>query len=201
MAYMDGALKMTTNMGAAGKALGRWFSGEDLFLNHYEGTGPAQLLVLSMPYPGDIVKLDLAPGESWKTSRGALIAATPDTVDVSGSFNARGLLDFGQGEGAVLTKVTAPPNAAATLWLASYGHIQRHVVPTGRSLLVDNESFLACPLDVGYTVDKVGGFKSLIFGGEGLVMRFQGPCILYTQSKGLQGLASALSQFLPAWGK
>ena len=200
MAYMDGAIKMETKMGGLGKALGRVFSGEDLFLNHFTGTAAAdgqarQTVAFSVPYPGDIDALTLRNGEAWKLSRGAFLVSTPN-VDVSGKLNIRGIIPFGSEEGLVLTKVTATSDNAK-VWIASYGHITRHEIGASESLLVDNENFLACPVDSSYELSKVGGIKSLIFGGEGLAMRFRGPCTVYTQSKGMRSLANALLPYLP----
>lgn len=197
MAYMDGDIEMETNMGGLGKALGRMFSGEDLFLNHFHGKGKDQQIVFSSPLPSDIIKLDVPEGRSWKLSRGSFLVGT-ENLEISGKLNIRGLVPFGQDEGLVLTKVTAKKDqGTACAWICSYGHITLHDVPSGKTLMVDNENFLACDVDTEYQLSKVGGVKSLIFGGEGLVMKFKGPCSVYTQSKGIQGLAGALIPYIP----
>lgn len=198
MAYMDGAVDVKTNAGGIGKAIGRFMGGESLFLNTYTGTGGArsQRVVLSVPMPGDVIELKLSPGESLKASRGVFMAATPaSAVEVSGRLNAKGILSAGQQEGPVLTKITASTLSAARVWLASYGHIERHDVPQGEALLVDNENFVACHVDVNYEISKVGGIKSVILGGEGFAMKFSGPCTVYTQSKGLRSFAMLINQY------
>ena len=195
MAYMDGALKMETNMGGVGKAIGRMFSGENLFLNHYIGTGKNQRIVFAAPYPSEIVKIDIEQGKSMKLSRGSFLVGTAN-MEISGKMNWRALLPVGQDEGLVLTKVTAK-DGPGSAWIASYGQIETHNVPAGSTLLVDNENFLACDVDTSYELTKAGGFKSLVFGGEGFVMKFKGPCKLWTQSKGVGGLAMALAPYIP----
>ena len=196
MAYMDGSLKVETKMGGLGKAIGRALSGENMFLNNYTGTSSTrtQRIVLSVPYPGDIMSVRLNEGEVWKLSKGAFLAAT-DGVEVSGKLNLKGMLKLGSDDGVFLSKVTAKQDA--TVWVASYGHIEKHELPdSSYSMLVDNENFLTSPEGVSYSISKVGGFKSLIFGGEGLAMRFTGPAVLYTQTKGIQGLANALAPYI-----
>ncbi|PNH01596.1 hypothetical protein TSOC_012502, partial [Tetrabaena socialis] len=198
MAYMDALLAIQTDLGGVGKALGRWFGGEDLFLNKYTGTGATQQrIVLSMPFPGDIIDVKLSAGKGLKVSRNAFLAASPASVDITGKMNWRALIPVGQDEGLVLTKVSAPPESDAVVWLASYGHIEKHTLKTKEErMLVDNENFLACDVDVGYTIASVGGLKSLVFGGESFAMEFVGPCELYTQTKGLKSFAATLQSFM-----
>jgi uncharacterized protein (TIGR00266 family) len=196
MVYMDGDMQLKTEMGALKKALGRMFSGETAFLSYYSGTNPnkAQCITLGVPVPGDVMYIPLAAGEKWKLSRGSFLAGT-NTVTVSGKLNLKGAVGVGQQEGMVLSLVTAEKGAGG-VWVAAYGHIERHDLKEGESLLVDNENFLACPSNVDYNIAGVGGVKSMVFGGEGLAMKFQGPCTLYTQSKGIIALASFLRPYI-----
>ena len=47
--------------------------------------------------------------------------------------------------------------------------------------------------EISYSMKRIGGFKSIITGGEGVVMKFTGPCEIYTQSKDIYGLLQTLS--------
>jgi len=51
--------------------------------------------------------------------------------------------------------------------------------------------------DIQFKVSKVGGKKSFILRGEGLVIRYTGPGIVYTQNKDIRMLASSLLPYLP----
>jgi uncharacterized protein (TIGR00266 family) len=197
MIFVDGAIQLKTEMGALKKAFGRMLSGETAFLSYYTGTDPAglQRVSLGIPLPGDITCIPLEADRSWKVSQGCFVAGTSNVI-VSGRLNLKGIISIGQQEGAVLQTVKAE-GSPGSVWLASYGHIERHDLKAGQSLLVDNEHFLACPKEVDYTITKVGNVKSLLFGGEGFAMKFTGPCTLYTQSKGVIALANSIYPYLP----
>ena len=51
-----------------------------------------------------------------------------------------------------------------------------------------------------YSIGKVGGIRSLIAGGEGLVMKFRGNGHVWVQSRNLASLADKLLPFLPKTG-
>lgn len=197
MILMDGDMKLETEMGGVKKAFGRIFSGESAFLNYYSGTNASkeQRLTLGMPYPGDVMYIPLNAGEKWKLSQGSFLASTSN-VSVSGKLNPRGALAVGQQEGAVLSTVEAK-EAPGGVWVGAYGQIERFDLAASESILVDNEHFLACSSTVNYTISKVGGYKSVVFGGEGLAMKFVGPCTVYTQSKGLIEFVDAIAKYIP----
>jgi uncharacterized protein (AIM24 family) len=45
----------------------------------------------------------------------------------------------------------------------------------GEEIRVDTGNLVAFQSGIGYSVEKVGGIKSTILGGEGLVLRLKGP--------------------------
>ena len=51
--------------------------------------------------------------------------------------------------------------------------------------------------DVEYSIGKVGGLRSLIGGGEGLVMKFRGSGQVWIQTRNLASLAEKIVSFLP----
>jgi len=51
--------------------------------------------------------------------------------------------------------------------------------------------------NVQYEIGKVGGMKSLMFGGEGLVMHFSGQGSIWIQTRNMGALASSLIPFFP----
>lgn len=195
MVYADGALKFESNMGGLKKAFGRMFSGESAFMSYITGTGSAsgsgQQLVLGTAVPGDILCINLAANEQWKLSQGAFLAGTKN-IDLSGKLGFRGIF---QGEGLVLSTATAK-DGPGTLWICGYGLIERQVVPAGQTLLVDNEHFMASDVALRYELTTVGDTKSLFFGGEGIAMKFTGPCTVYTQSHGLSAFAKDIAPYI-----
>jgi len=56
-------------------------------------------------------------------------------------------------------------------------------VPKGKTLYVDNGLFFAAHEKTNIRMQLLGGLScTSCCGGEGLVMAFTGPCVVYTQS-------------------
>lgn len=179
----------------------RAVAGESAFLVRYRGlpgTPPqARRLTLASALPGDVLPIDMRPGTTYKLSRGAFLAAST-CVALSGRLNWRGALVVGQEEGAFLPLATCRGPGPGTLFVAGYGAHVKHELAAGETLVVDNGLFLACPGEVTYEVVRLGrSLASAVLGGEGLGMRFKGPCTVYTQSRNLNDLAAQLATRLP----
>lgn len=214
MSYMrEGVAKgrLDTSTGLSGM-FNRAFAGEGIFQNVFErradlahATREAGLVAFASPFPGDILRLDLSPNETAVLSRGAYLASTPGVV-LNARLNWRGIFVFGQQEGLVLPDLKLADGVlSGSAWMGAYGSFARHTLGAGQSMLVDNGMFLACirPAEADasrplYTVESLGRSTwSTMFGGEGLGMRFHGPCVLYTQSRNFNDLVAAVSQRLP----
>ena len=194
MAYMDGTVQVHSvysNGGIKG-LLGRLASGESLGLKQFEGPGR---VVFSVDYPGDVVEIPLVDGQGYKMNPGAFLACTGN-VEISGRLNLIGALGVGTEDGLVLSTATAK-GGSGRVFMACYGHIEKHVLKPGQSLIIDHENFLACPSEVEYTITNIGNKMKLLFSSEGLAIKIDGPCTAYTQTKGLRGLAKALYPYLP----
>jgi uncharacterized protein (AIM24 family) len=63
------------------------------------------------------------------------------------------------------------------LWLRTPGGYEKVVVEEGKTLRLDNKS------EYRYELVKMGGIKSALFSGEGIVMQFTGPCEIYVHSR------------------
>ena len=70
-------------------------------------------------------------------------------------------------------------------------------IQQGQSITVDTGHVVAFTNGVQYNIGKVGGLKSLAFGGEGLVMHFSGEGTVWIQTRNLGSLASNLIPFWP----
>jgi uncharacterized protein (TIGR00266 family) len=191
MAFMDGTVEMKTSAkGGVFKGLKRMFSGESFFVNTFTGPGK---ITFAPGIPGDIVPLSVSPSTGgWILSKDAFLAGTPD-LDISSKSG--GFKSLFGGEGLFLTHVSAK-EVEGLFFAAGYGAIQKHEIPDGQSFVVDTGLFLATSERTEFKTSKVGGMKSFLFGGEGLVMRFFGPAIVLTQSRSLQDLAALIAQFI-----
>jgi uncharacterized protein (TIGR00266 family) len=207
LAYMrEGVGRGTLTLGGGlFTPLKRAAAGQSLLQVAYEGLPEGQgrrLVTFASQVPGDVLQLDLTPGQKAVVSRESYMAGAP-SVSVGGKFNWRGVVSFGQDEGLVLPELKCE-GAAGTAWLGAYGAFQRHDLEAGESLLVDNGLFLACVADGPqasqplYTVVRLGQtLASSLLGGEGLGMKFAGPATVYTQSHNIHDLASVIAKRLP----
>jgi uncharacterized protein (TIGR00266 family) len=195
MIYMSGGVTMSTkSSGGLMKGLKRTFSGESMFQNYFEldqgiSTG---YVTFSPGVPGSIVHLHLSQGEDWTLSQGAYIAGTP-SVEVS--TKRGGLKQMFGGEGFFLTDVKT--QAEGDVWIGGYGFIERHELSPGEELVVDNGVMMAYQSHMETVFSKIGGKKSFLLGGEGVVIRYKGPGIVYTQNREIGALAGLLSPYFP----
>jgi uncharacterized protein (AIM24 family) len=86
-------------------------------------------------------------------------------------------------EGPFLTKVTCENNAPGIFYAGGFGAIKRHDLHAGQVLFVDNGMFFAAEQKTKIEIGMVGGVKATCCSGEGLVMKFYGPCTIFTQSR------------------
>ncbi len=195
MVYMSGHVQMSTkSSGGIMKGLKRTFSGESMFQNYVElpDGAPEGFVVFSPGVPGSIVHLHLTQGEQWTLSRDAYICGTPS---VQVSTRKGGFKQMFGGEGFFLTDIKT--EAEGDVWIGGYGFIERHEVKPGEELIVDNGVMMAFQSNMEYSFSKVGGKKSFLLGGEGVVIRYKGPGVVYTQNREIGLLAELLRPFFP----
>ena len=75
MSWMSPNMKMETNAGGFGKALGRMFSGESIFLNRYSAQGGPGEIAFATSFPGSIKAYDIAPGREIVAQKSSFLAS------------------------------------------------------------------------------------------------------------------------------
>ena len=113
------------------------------------------------------------------------------TVDVDTKWG--GAKTFFSGEGLFLLRCSG----SGDMLVASYGAIFEMDLPAGESYTVDTGHIVAFDEGIGYQVNKVGGWKSTILSGEGLVTTFTGPGKLWQQTRSPADLVGWLTEKLP----
>jgi len=195
MVYMDGHVNMETkSAGGVMRGLKRKFSGESMFQNFFSlaDGAPPGTIAFAHGAPGDIVHLHLEKGEEWTLSRDAYICGTPSVAVTSKLGGFKSVLG---GEGLVLTKIMA--EAEGDVWIGGYGFVERHELAEGQEFVCDNGVMMAFQTYMQHRVSKVGGKKSFVLGGEGIVIRYTGPGVVYTQNREIGLLASLIVPYLP----
>jgi uncharacterized protein (TIGR00266 family) len=181
MASRSASISMSTRWsgGVFRAILKRIFGSESLFVNEFTAESPGQL-VLTQPYPGDIVCLELT-GNTMFLQPGAFIACEPG---VSMGLGWAGIRSFIAREGAFRLKVTGH----GRVWFGAYGAIFTKEVLG--EYVVDSGHLVAYEPTVGIRVALAGGIFSSFFSGEGLVTRVHGQGKVYLQSRSFGGLVA-----------
>ena len=190
-------VEMATGMSGSGGLLGglrRAAGGESFFVNTFTGGPSGGFVALVPPAPGDISQMRLLPGQDILLQGSSYLASTPG-LDVDASF--QGIRGLFSGEGMFFLRVSAD-RESGEVFFNSYGAIREIEVAPGTELVVDTGHLVAFTPGVDYRVGKVGGIRSLLGGGEGLVMRLNGQGTVWVQTRSLESLADRLRPHLPS---
>jgi uncharacterized protein (TIGR00266 family) len=192
MTGMSGGIEIETK--AQGGLLGGLkrsvLGGESFFLNTFTASaGPGEVIV-APALPGDIIHLPVDGSKAIMVQSGSWLAGEP-SVAIDTKWG--GAKTFFSGEGLFLLRCSG----AGDMLVASYGAIFERDLAPGESYKVDTGHIVAFEEGIGYEVNKVGGWKSTILSGEGLVATFTGPGKLWQQSRSPADLIGWLTVKLP----
>jgi uncharacterized protein (TIGR00266 family) len=159
--------------------------GQSLFVNDFMATsGPGQLGLVAAPV-GDIQKLEVRPGKGFIIQKSGYLASTQQVeLDIRWEGFTRGV--FGQGIFMIKTY------GDGDLFINTFGAIDKHDLAPGEELIVDNFHLVAFSDSCNYNVERIGGWKETILGGEGFITRIRGPGEVYIQTKNLREFADWL---------
>jgi uncharacterized protein (AIM24 family) len=111
-------------------------------------------------------------------------------IDINVAFTKKlGAGLFG-GEGFILQKLTGN----GLVFVHAGGTIIKKELAAGETLRVDTGCLVAFSPTVDYDITMVGGFKNMLFGGEGIFLAsLTGPGLVYLQSLPLSRLADRIT--------
>ena len=189
MATMDTHLVMKTKLKGG---LGRFLTGENLFLNEFTAERAAGEIGLAPGTPGDLIHQYL-DGQTIFLQNSAFVAAT---MDVTLETKWQGMLKgFFSGESFFLIRCSGKGD----LWFNSYGAIIE--IDVENDYVVDTSNIVAFTEGLEYNITRVGGYKSLFFSGEGFVCRFTGKGKVWIQTRSAQAFTSWAHFFRPVSSK
>ena len=168
-------------LGALKKSI---LGGESFFINTFKASKGAGKIFLAPSFPGDIHVLELN-NETIYAQSGSYIASSPD-IEIDTKWG--GAKTFFSKEGIFLLKI----NGKGKVFLSSYGAIHEIQLKSGEKHIVDTGHIVAFTEGVEYKVKKIGGLKSTLFSGEGLVCELTGPGKIWIQSRSMDTLLSWL---------
>jgi uncharacterized protein (TIGR00266 family) len=197
MSWMTQAVEMETNSGGGlGRMVKRALSGESLFVvDYYVDRGVGEV-AFSAEFPGNIIDLDLAGGQSVIVQKDSFLCAEK-SVELDLHFRKRlGAGLFG-GEGFMLQRLTGPGKAFVNF----DGEILVKDLKPGELLRVDTGHVAMFEPTVDFDVEVVRGFKNILLGGEGLFLAtLRGPGKAYLQTMPMNKLAQKVAQYMPQVG-
>ena len=193
MSWMSPNMKMeTTSGGGLGKALGRMFAGDSLFLNRYTAQGGPGLIAFASSFPGSIRAFEIRPGQELVLQKRGFLAAEAG-VELSVFFQKKlGAGLFG-GEGFIMQKLSG----SGTVFAEFDGHVVEYELGAGQAIVVDTGYLAAMDTTCSVEVRTVPGLKNAVFGGEGLFNTVvTGPGRVFLQTMPVSAVASAIQPYI-----
>ncbi|MGQ9814124.1 MAG: TIGR00266 family protein [Candidatus Roseilinea sp.] len=193
LSWMQDGIRMDTNMrGGVGGILGRVFTGESLFVAHFTAERDNAMIAFSSEFPGKIIPVNLAQGQSIVAQRDSFLVAEK-SVNMTVQFQRRFGAFFG-GEGLLMQRFDGP----GTMFAALDGEVVEYTLAAGERLKVDTGHVAMFEPTVNFSVEMVKGFKNILFGGEGLLFAtLTGPGRVWLQTMPISKLAGAIMHYLP----
>jgi uncharacterized protein (TIGR00266 family) len=163
--------------------------GESFFMNTYRAPANGGQMSLAPALPGDMAVLEVRD-EPLMVQSGSYVASS-EGVNIDTKWS--GAQTFFAREGLIMLKCTG----SGTLVLSSYGAIHEMELAQGQSHTVDTGHLVAFTEGMGFKVRTVGGMKSTLFSGEGLVVDLTGPGKVLMQTRSDDAFLSWLIPRLP----
>lgn len=190
VAMSQGVTLETKATGGFLKSLSRsLLGGESFFQNTYRAPGGGGTIYVAPPLPGDLFTMDLR-NESLLIQSGAYVASE---MGVQVDTKWGGAKTFFASEGLILLRASG----SGKVLLSSYGAIHEVELGAGEMLTVDTGHLVAFNERVGFKVRAIGGLKSTLFSGEGLVVDLSGPGKVLLQTRSQSSFLAWLIPQLP----
>jgi uncharacterized protein (TIGR00266 family) len=186
----QGVTLETKATGGLLKSLARsMFGGESFFQNTYQAPQDGGQVTVAPALPGDLFVLELG-NETVMVQSGSYVASDM-AIEVDTKWG--GAKTFFASEGLILLRASG----SGKLLLSSYGAIHEMELGPGESHTVDTGHLVAFSEGMGFRVRRIGGVKSTLFSGEGLVVDLTGPGRMLMQTRSADAFLAWLIPRLP----
>lgn len=195
MAWMTEGIVMDTNLkGGLMKGLGRKFSGESLFMATYRAERDNAVVAFASTVAGEVLPINITQSSGLICQKGAFLCAEPG-VELSVAFTKKFSAGLFGGEGFILQDI----HGTGTVFLEIDGDKVEKLLAPGEVLKVDTGNVVAFEKTVSYEIETVGGFKNILFGGEGLFLtRLRGPGRVILQTQNFNEFAGRIIGLMPS---
>jgi len=159
--------------------------GESFFMNEFAASEQGGTVTLAPALPGDVLVLELESDRPLLVQSGSYLGSA---IEIEIDTKWGGAKTFFASEGLFLLRCSGQ----GTLILSSYGAIHEVDLEDGERYTVDTGHLVAFDEGIGFKVRAVGGLKSTLFSGEGLVVDLTGPGRIYLQTRSADAFLSWL---------
>mgnify|MGYP001552910743 FL=1 len=208
MNYMEDGISFEAKMGDGSDAnegiFGKIFSagkraitGESLFMTHFTNqVGGKKRVAFAAPYPGCIEALNMADlGGEVICQKDSFLAAALGTK-VSITFTQKFGAGFFGGEGFILQKLEGDGVA----FIHVCGTLVKKEL-NNETIRLDTGCLAAFTPGLDYSIERAGGLKSMVFGGEGLFLAtLRGTGTVWIQSLPFSRLSDRIIKSAPVAG-
>jgi len=191
MVSMSAGIAIETRMqGGLLKSLARSvLGGESFFVNIYKAPAQGGEISVAPALPGDLSVLELK-NETLMVQSGSFVAAATGVELDTGWGGAK---TFFASEGLIMLKATG----SGPLIVSSYGAIHDITLGAGEKYTVDTGHLVAFTQGIGFNVRRIGGLKSTLLSGEGLVVDLTGPGRVLMQTRSTDAFLAWLLPRIP----
>ena len=208
MNYMEEGIEFKAKLGDGSEAdsgiLGKLFKAgkrvlaqESLFLTHFTNKNTQKRHVaFAAPYPGKIIPVDMSKvnGDLLCQKDAFLCAAYGTRIDIA--FTKRFGTGLFGGEGFILERI----NGDGMVFIHAGGTVIKKELKN-ETLRVDTGCIVAFEESINYSIELIGGLKSMIFAEEGLFLAtLRGTGTVYLQSLPFSRLADRIINNAPEIG-
>ena len=171
------------------KSLGRAaLGGESFFQNFFMAPAQGGEITLAPALPGDMMLIELR-NQTLMIQSGSYLASE-NGVELTAKVSGKAFMST---EGISMLEASG----TGKLLVSSYGAIFERQIGSGEKYIVDTSHLVAFDAGMGVTPKPVGGFKSTLFSGEGLVVELTGPGMIYMQTRSPQALINWIIPQVP----
>lgn len=181
MVSMSSSINIETKAeGGFLKSLGRAvLGGESFFQNFFVASARGGEVTLAPELPGDMMLIELR-NQRLMIQAGSYVASE-NGVELTAKVSVKAFMST---EGISMLEASG----TGKLLVSSYGAIFERQINSGETYIVDTSHLVAFDAGMGVTPKTVGGFKSTVFSGEGLVVELTGPGTIYMQTRSPKAL-------------
>jgi len=186
----DGITLQTRVQGGILRSLERSvLGGETFFMNVFQAPANGGQINLAPTLPGDMMVLEMR-GESLLVQSGSYVASS---MGVNVDTKWGGARTFFASEGLIMLRA----RGNGLLILASYGAIHPIELAPGQHYTVDTGHLVSFTDGMGFNVRTIGGVRTTVLSGEGLVVDLTGPGRVYMQTRSEDAFLSWLTPNIP----